>query len=294
MNIIAVTMVFNEAVFLPLWVAYYGRELGVSNLLVVDHGSDDGSTQGLPTQVMRLPRTALDEDGRAAFVSSLQAALLGYYDAVVFTDTDEFLVPDPDAFGGLKACIEARCDTFMAGIGINLLHVQGLEPPLDLARPPLEQRRWVRFQSEYCKPAISRVPLHWRPGFHRCDRPLIVERSLYLFHLKAMDHTLAHRERQKQNAIRMTDSALAQGQNAQYRLGAEAFDAKFFPLSAETLPETPPSDFSFAEDLARYHPDARNYVVSGALATVPPRFHAAIPGVPPPPPAPWWRRWRPA
>jgi hypothetical protein len=41
-EVAAIAMVFNEPVFLPIWLAYYGVELGYENLFVIDDGSNDG------------------------------------------------------------------------------------------------------------------------------------------------------------------------------------------------------------------------------------------------------------
>jgi hypothetical protein len=46
-RIAAVTMAYNEAVFLPVWRRHYGAAVGEHNLFVLDHGSNDGSTDRL-------------------------------------------------------------------------------------------------------------------------------------------------------------------------------------------------------------------------------------------------------
>jgi len=37
------TMVFNERIFLPIWLAHYGVQFGYENLFIIDDGSNDGS-----------------------------------------------------------------------------------------------------------------------------------------------------------------------------------------------------------------------------------------------------------
>ncbi|MGI4940925.1 MAG: glycosyltransferase family 2 protein, partial [Janthinobacterium lividum] len=75
MRIAALTMVWNEPFFLPLWLRHYGRHLGPQNCFVLDHGSDDGSTEHLGGACrVLLPRTPLDEEKRARAVSSMAAS----------------------------------------------------------------------------------------------------------------------------------------------------------------------------------------------------------------------------
>ena len=56
-------------------------------------------------------------------------------------------------------------------LGYELLHVQDREPPLDLGKPILGQRRFWFPNDAYDKPAVATVPMEWRPGFHGRGRP---------------------------------------------------------------------------------------------------------------------------
>ena len=51
----AITMVRDERVMLPRWVAHYGSECGTDHLYVIDDSSTDGSTDDLPCSVIRIP-----------------------------------------------------------------------------------------------------------------------------------------------------------------------------------------------------------------------------------------------
>ncbi len=191
MRLAAVTMVYDEAEFLPIWLAHYGREVGLENCFVIDHGSDDGSTERLGrASRIRLPRSAHDDERRARFVSGFCADLLGYYDAVIHTDVDEIVLADPAVAASL-ADYAMPAETITA-IGLNLHHLPGIEPDFDLARPVGAQRRWVRFAAALCKPVLTGRPLHWVPGFHCADAPLRFD-SLYLIHLRWFDLALGLR-----------------------------------------------------------------------------------------------------
>ena len=108
MRVAALTMVYNEPVWARVWVRHYARQVGAAHCLVLDHGSDDGSTAGLEVAVERVRRSTLDEDARARLVSDCAAVLLRSYDAVVHTDADELLIADPLRYADLRAYAAAN------------------------------------------------------------------------------------------------------------------------------------------------------------------------------------------
>ena len=148
---------------LPLWVRYYGGQFGTDNLYVVDDNSEDGSTDNLPCDVLHIPpiRDGKFNSTRMAVVGNLGRSLLQLYDVVLFCDTDEFIVPDPDRHAGLKEYVETRSGdglNAVGSLGFNVVHDVGSEPPLDLDKPLLGQRQLAKFLPLMCKPAIKWVP----------------------------------------------------------------------------------------------------------------------------------------
>ena len=107
MRLAALTMAYNEPVWARVWAEFYGRQVGRRNCFLLDHGSDDGSTEGLGIAVERLPRSPLDEAARAATIGARVEALLRDYDAVVHSDVDELVFADPAAHRDLGAFAEA-------------------------------------------------------------------------------------------------------------------------------------------------------------------------------------------
>jgi hypothetical protein len=185
MRIAALTMVYNEPVWARVWVRHYARQVGAEHCLVLDHGSTDGSTDGLGVAVERMRRSALDEDARAVVVSDCVRALLQRYDAVVHTDADELLVADPLHYADLTA-YAADAPVVATAVGLDLQHLPDEEAALDAGRPLGSQRRWVRFSAAMCKPALVRAPVQWRPGFHSCDARRETG-PLFLLHLRYAD-----------------------------------------------------------------------------------------------------------
>lgn len=271
-RIAAFTMAYNEAAFLPLWLDYYGAQLGRENLYVLDHGSTDGSTQDLaPTSVVHVPRAdRFDEDQRAAFVSRFQASLLCYNDIVIFSDTDEFLVPRPSLFTGLRDYAARRCDRAVTAVGLDVVHRPDIEPPLDLSRPVLAQRGFAQFRAEYCKTLMSRIPLEWAPGFHCCQIAPHVDPDLFLFHLKRADRDLALAALRRFRGLAWSQSGLAQGHGHQVRLDEAEYLARMFP------PVDAVADgFDFRADIARLPtaPYMAHYE-SGRIVTIADEFRA--------------------
>ena len=185
MRVAAVSMMFNEPIWARVWVRHYARQVGLENCVILDHGSDDGSTDGLGVRVERMRRSVLDEDSRAAVVSDCVRELLRRYDAVVHTDADELLIADPARYADLRAYALAAPEVTTA-VGLDLQHIPDEEPALDAAERLGAQRRWVRFSAAMCKPALVRRPVRWSPGFHSCDAGREIG-AAYLVHLRFAD-----------------------------------------------------------------------------------------------------------
>jgi hypothetical protein len=185
MRVAAFTMVYNEPLWARVWARHYSRQVGAENCLVLDHGSDDGSTEGLGVRLERMKRSVLDEDARASMISDCARELLRVYDAVVHSDVDELLIADPRHYRDLRtyAAVAAEVET---AVGLDLQHLPDEEPPLEPTRPVGEQRQWTRFSAAMCKPALVRRPVRWTPGFHGCDAPRVFGR-VYLVHLRYAD-----------------------------------------------------------------------------------------------------------
>lgn len=184
MKVAAVTMAYNEPDFLPLWVSYYVRQLGAAACYVIDHGSEDGSTQGLPVNVIRIPRSVMDDAKRAKYISEFCSSLLAWYDAVIYCDTDEFLVPDPVLYNSLVDFCEASPPVTTA-IGFDV------QDTLDRGHfttgtPVLSQRPYARISYACCKPLVIKEPTTWTPGFHHSNHPTVFD-ELVLFHLRLFD-----------------------------------------------------------------------------------------------------------
>lgn len=187
-RVAVMTMVHNEAGMLPKWVSYYGQQVGVDHLLVLDDNSNDDSTAGLPCPVIKLPEHPWKQQwgiARVGLANRIAEGLLSFYDAIIFTDVDEFLVPDPAKYDGLVDYIAANPDPdVLAPLGMNVIHKADVEPDLDADLPTLQQRTYVKFAPGMCKPLIKRSTANWSTAFHGSTVPFTIDPDLLLIHLK--------------------------------------------------------------------------------------------------------------
>ncbi|GAB4003788.1 hypothetical protein GCM10028772_08470 [Nocardioides ultimimeridianus] len=206
-------MVRDEAAMLPRWIGYYGAQLGVENLVVVDDRSTDGSTDDLPCRVIRhggFPEGRF-ERARMRLASRLGAELLRTHDAVIFADADEFLLADPDRYDGLLDFVASRPEQMVAaGLGLNVVHHLDHEGPLRTDAPVLGQRRFAKFVGKICKPSLKRTDAPWVRASHGIRAPYLPDRDLLMVHLKFADLDLMRRTADLRHAVRVSSGLTEQ------------------------------------------------------------------------------------
>ncbi len=186
-RVAAVTMVYNEAVYLPIWLKHYGAQVGIENCYVIDHGSDDGSTVGLKgCNVVRIPRSPYDPHKQSAFNSLFCSSMTHWYDRVIYSDVDEILLADPKVAPTLAEYCRRPLPDVVTAIGLNLIHRPDHEPEFDPSRPVSVQRPYAFIASSMCKPLLIHKPITWSPGSHSSDAPMVFD-HLYMFHLRWFD-----------------------------------------------------------------------------------------------------------
>lgn len=235
-SVAVITTVYNEDVLLPIWLRYYGSHLGREHLYVIDDGSTDGSTTGLDgVNVIRLERSPIDQDSRVLSISLFHAEMLRHYDAVIFTDVDEFLVVDPLVRLGLVDYIARHAGAHTNALGFDIIHNQFAEPAYSHEIGVFGQRRYLKFSRAYCKQLIHKQPVLWSPGFHNSNCPVDLGVGLYLFHLRALDYELSRRRINNRNTLAWSQRSLDKGQGVQNRLSDVAYLRMFFMEAAEAF-----------------------------------------------------------
>lgn len=212
-------MVRDEDFFLQLWARHYGREFGRENLFIIDHNSQHippGDVLGPGANIWRLPynnpvsdptgeNRAFDDERRRC-LSRQADALLAYYDAVVIGDADEIWVTDAPG-QSLRAYLDALPEIGMrAGMGIEMFHDPGTEPPWDPEANIFDQRRFFRYRFLCAKPWLVGErgrELLWhgaRGGFQ-------LDGNLLLVHLHSLDEAQLRARR----TARQADYAAGRG-----------------------------------------------------------------------------------
>jgi hypothetical protein len=242
----ALTMVRDEAVFLPIWLRYYSRWFAPDDIYVLDNGTSDGSTDG--GGFVRIPaeHDTVDHTWMVRRIEALQRELLERYAMVLVTDVDEIVAPVPER-GALGEYLDRFDEEWVNCLGYELLHVPEQEPPLRLDRPILEQRSHWFFNDGYNKAALATVPLTWKPGFHgRADQHFNLDPDLRLIHLHRMDHGICRERHRTRKRKPWADEDAAKGWALHNRISEEAeFDSWFstdsgfgpaIPIRLERIP----------------------------------------------------------
>lgn len=215
-----VTMVYNEPVFMPIWLRYYSRFFDPEDIYVLDQGSTDGSTDGDGFVRIPVSHPTIDNLWRLGVVEQFQHELLDRYDAVLFTDVDEIVAPDPQ-LGTLGEYLDDFDRDFVNCVGFEVLHLKDREPEIDLSCPVLEQRGHWFPNPGYGKPLLARVPMRWEPGFHiRADGRIERDESLFVIHLHRMDYEASFQRLVHHRARHYCDDDIRTGRGRQNRLSS--------------------------------------------------------------------------
>jgi len=237
-----ITMVYNEAEKLPIWLRHYGRQVGLGHCYVVDHGSDDGSTvlMGGASRIA-LPRSPQDNDQRLALITDLTRGLLRYYARVAYVDADELLLADPARYRDLNDYAARMTADTVTSVGLEIVHGAG-EDPLDGLLTIGTQRGSAIFSSSMCKTNMVGRVVNWAPGWHAHDGAPRFD-DLYLFHLRHADLGQALRRNAITRAMPWASEAAGRHQrndDAWMRTVVEHFGAlPFDPDTGVAAPDGP-------------------------------------------------------
>jgi hypothetical protein len=202
LSLCVVTMLRDDYDFLEKWVQYYGNQVNdLSNLYVISHGENpriraiaDGCS------ILTIPHFengSQFEPRRRKMFFGLVAALRNYFENVLVTDVDEFVVVDPALKVSLAEYLrnvrfEGRV---LSPLGFDLVHKPSVETkPFDFSTPVTKQRRHGYLEAAYTKPCVFReAPVNGGNAHFINDEPWHIDRNLILFHMKYFDRDYGRR-----------------------------------------------------------------------------------------------------
>ncbi len=245
------TMVRDEQVFLPIWLRYYSRFFAPGDIYVFNHRSTDGSVEAAQRE-WRFRRIDVDHPvyndfpWYTAFIQERQRKLLARYHVVLFAEPDEILW-HADGLG--RYIRRFRGDAVRAN-GHQICHDRVEEPPLELSRTILSQRKYFVPDPTYCKQLLTRVPLTYIFGFHEATECREIDPDLYLFHLHSMDYEMALQKHERTRRYRdYSRTSVEQHLGFQSLLVGEDFnrwfDGQSTPLTRHLIPDRVRSSDSF-------------------------------------------------
>lgn len=238
------TMVYDDDLFLKIFLDYWERFLPRGNIFVLmhaDYEKYEAMAEGCNTMRIHRPEITPDsERDRWQMISQIASGLSFQFDRVIYTDVDEIVALDPQVGDDPVAYILSQSEPVIAPMGVDLVHDRGSEPAVDPDKPILvHQRRHFAFNTRYSKPAIIAEPVRWGSGGHNCTAPdHCVDPNLTLFHLRLFDETvLEDRARARLKLVSDSETGdLIDGLGGRtWRVGTEDLDR--FVHSEKPLPE---------------------------------------------------------
>ena len=184
MRCAAYTLQRDEAFHLPQWISYYSSQFDMRDLYVLDHESTEQAVvnalrefaNGGGNVVTVGHGVIFDHDWMIGMVHAMQAELLGRYEYVLFSDTDEMVVPTN---GSLREFVATCTDEAYRCSGFEVI-----------------EGRMAR-HGMYDKTLLTRIPLVYIWGYHTAHPEVSNTGELILYHLHRMDFEQAWAKNQR-------------------------------------------------------------------------------------------------
>jgi hypothetical protein len=194
----------NPDRFWPIWYAYYLRAFSPCDVYVLDNDSDPPIPDGIPIH----SKYAYDDVWMNRTIVDFLKALLALYDAVVYVECDEFLVPQR---GTLKDYLET-VDGPRTVVGYNLVCGKKDEP-IDWDKPIIRQRpRWQK-RCDFYKPSITQTAQEYVRQFKDA-----ICSDLWLVHINRIDYDYSWKITQEHGAMNWSPRNLQNHNGWQHRI----------------------------------------------------------------------------
>jgi len=241
------TIVREEHIFLPIWLRYYAAHFPPEDIHVLHHvcpGTEDRCCDVAHVHganVIPVSNAIFDPVWLRDIVAEHQSRLLESYAAVLFAEVDEIVLPDLRVHAGLREYVTA----FLAGsreavrcVGWEMHHDFPAEPPADLLRPLLSQRRFGHRNELYSKALLTRRALRYALGFHTVEEDVEQDDALLLLHLHKYDFQAYLQRHEARALMAHSATAIEKGWNHHYRVTGAELLAQYMrvPHAIEPLP----------------------------------------------------------
>lgn len=194
MRFAALTMVYDEAVFLKIWLDYYTAQVGRENVYVIRHGdakSVDSLLEGINT--IYLPRHRIDwrfDKLRFSLINAYAQNLVNNYDGIIAGDVDEIVFVDPNLNQSLSEFMVLHRDHPVLNVlGFHIVSEDGA-PELIPGQPLFAQRNCGFVDQMYCKPLVAFEDPVWSKGYHASAHAPFVPQGLYMVHLRCVSRAI--------------------------------------------------------------------------------------------------------
>jgi hypothetical protein len=194
------TIVKNEDYFLPIWIKHYKKYFDESDIYILDHQSDNGSTNNLTVNVIPvINELAFDHQWLVDTVQNFQKELLEKYECVVFAESDELLYSIEKPLNlVIEDLINNSNQDYITCIGHEVIEMRD-EKSLTFKDEIFKNRNYWFKTYNYDKTLISKIPLNWCWGFHNTNgKEKEFTHGVHMVHLHRVDFEMMlkrHQER---------------------------------------------------------------------------------------------------
>lgn len=173
MKAIAVTFEHNHSDLSDIWEGYYSKFMDTKKVPIGDLLRNNWG-------------------GTTKLLNSLQNGLFKDYDLILFADVDEIIVP---MHGTLGEYVDKVDQDVVRCVGYNVIQMEG-EPPIDLNKPILQQRRYWSRDNLYDKYVILTKPQVYTSNHHIVNE-IPSDPNLVMLHLRDIDIDMAKKRNTK-------------------------------------------------------------------------------------------------
>ena len=183
------TVARQEYEFAPIWYNYYSQFFDSRDMYCLINEEGDTSFEGFDINV-EYRESDLSIGLHQSLVNNTTQKikqLFEEYEWVVFTETDELIVPNPSVYKNFTDIFNS--ETNQRCCGYNLIQHES-EEAFDSERSILSQRGyWVR-TPQYDKTLILKQPVTYALGYHHCKSETHTNKNIVLIHLHYFDRDI--------------------------------------------------------------------------------------------------------